>query len=45
MWLLKRVMNDKWDLAKAKAEADLVSPPPARAIDWAVEYAKTHSQQ
>ncbi len=45
MWLLKRVMNDGWDLEKAKAEADLVATPPARAIEWAVAYAKAHPKQ
>lgn len=37
MWLIKRVRLDGWDVAKAKAEADLVSQNNA-SIDWAVKY-------
>jgi uncharacterized protein (TIGR01244 family) len=44
MWLIKRVKVDGWDVEKARAEAAQVVEPPARAVEWAVEYLKAKSE-
>jgi protein tyrosine phosphatase (PTP) superfamily phosphohydrolase (DUF442 family) len=44
-WLIKRVMIDGWDVARARQEANLVSSDPNSAsINWAEQYARTHKQ-
>ena len=41
MWLVKRLVVDKWDVERASAEAAALGLTSAALKQWAIEYAKT----
>lgn len=44
MWLVKRVLQDKWDVEKATAEAELIGLTSAPLKQFALDYIKTHGK-
>ena len=44
MWLIKRVLVDKWDLARATKEATDLGLANERVKTYALDYIKTHSK-
>src|SRR5687767_13099781 len=44
MWLIKRVLQDKWALDRAKAEAQAIGLSSEPLTVFATEYIKTHSR-
>lgn len=44
MWMIKRLVVDKWDVQRASDEATALGPPSPALRQFAIEYAKTHSQ-
>jgi uncharacterized protein (TIGR01244 family) len=42
MWLIKRVLQDKWTMEKARVEADAIGLRDPGTIAFATEYIKTH---
>jgi protein tyrosine phosphatase (PTP) superfamily phosphohydrolase (DUF442 family) len=43
MWMVKRLVIDKWDVARATTEATALGLTSQPLMKWAVEYAKTKS--
>lgn len=43
MWMIKRIVVDKWDVQRASDEATLLGPPSPTLRTWAIEYAKTRT--
>jgi uncharacterized protein (TIGR01244 family) len=44
MWMIKRLVLDKWDVERASEEATALGPPSPRLREFAIEYAKSHGQ-
>jgi uncharacterized protein (TIGR01244 family) len=42
MWLIKRVLQDKWTMEKARAEAEAIGLREPATIAFVTEYIKTH---
>ena len=43
MWMIKRLVVDKWTVERATEEATALGPPSPALRNFAIEYAKTHS--
>jgi len=41
MWMVKRLVVDKWDVERASEEATALGPPSPALRQWAIDYAKT----
>lgn len=44
LWMIKRVLRDKWDVAKAQAEAEAIGLRDPKLTAFAVEYIKTRQR-
>jgi uncharacterized protein (TIGR01244 family) len=41
MWMIKRIVVDKWDVQRASDEATALGPPSPALREWAINYAKS----
>ena len=41
MWMIKRIVVDRWDVERASEEATALGPPSPALRQWAIDYAKT----
>ena len=41
MWLIKRLVHDKWDVARATSEAEALGLTNEKLREWAINYAKS----
>jgi uncharacterized protein (TIGR01244 family) len=45
MWMIKRLVVDKWSVERASEEATALGPPSPALRQWAIDYAKTKVSQ
>jgi uncharacterized protein (TIGR01244 family) len=45
MWMIKRLVVDKWTVERATEEATALGPPSPALRNFAIEYAKNHTSQ